>query len=639
MRKIYLKTATVLAVLLLFVAALQAQTPIYTNEFSDGALPAGWTTDDLSGQGVVWTWCGTPNNAGAGCVVNWASYSDQHDGDFASTTAANGFVLVDSDAAGSLLTNHQSVLTTSAFDFSAESEVWVKFESLLGVFENPTLGFVFLQVSTDGTNWTNYDVFDIAPGNTGNEPGSVRWTLNPQISVIDISADAAGQSTVYLRWFWEGNYEYYWLMDDLAIYNEDPSLLFFPGNDLRVNSNFFAIAPNAMWPLSQVEQFGFLADVENVGLLDQSNVNLNITITDLADNSVVYTEDLSYGDIPADSLVENVLFPSAGFLPTDMTVYEGVYTISSDSTDENPDNNTQIFQFAVTDTLFAKEAGPEFPAYPAGDDPWNGAATHSWAFGAVYYIKDATDLYARTVGFSVEGTDSNAGEIIQVRLYKWNDANDDSVCQSDERTFVGLAIYTLTGSELIEDIITLPVYTITGDPIALESNTHYIVMVEYEAPGTTQISFGGSSAFDYGAMWFRSDELGMTRHAGLFAIEPTLENAQYDPIFGTIAVARLSIGDALTVGTDNFLSEDNKVSVFPNPATDKVNLSMELTQNFDQVQVSLLDLSGKVLETRSLQNVQEAVETFRVSELPAGSYILQINTEAGNRNVPFQIVK
>ncbi len=629
MRKIYLKTAGLFAVLFLFAAALQAQTPFYTNDFSSGDLPTGWSTDDLSGQGVVWTWCGDPDNTGPGCVTNWDAYVVQH-GAFASTTADNGFLLVDSDIAGSLPANHQAVLTSSAFDFSDKTEVWVKFESLIGVYSYPTLGFVFLQVSTDGTNWNNYDVYDIDP--------DTRWTSNPQVAVIDISADAAGQSTVYLRWYWEGNYEYYWLLDDLAIYEEDPSVLFFPANDLRVNSNFFAIAPNAMWPLSQVEPFGFLADVQNVGVADQTNVNLNITLTDLADNSVVYTEDLPYGTIPADSLVENVLFPGTGYLPTDITVYQGVYTITADSTDENPDNNTQTFQFVVTDTLFAKEGGPEFPAYPAGDDPWNGAATHSWAFGAVYYVKDGTNLYARTVGFSVAGTPENAGQIIQIRLYQWAD-DGDLVCQAGERDFLGLAIYTLNGTETADNIITLPVTTLGGESISLESGKHYIVMIEYEAPDATQISFGASSSFDYGAMNYRSDQLGMTRHAGLFAVESTLENVDYLPIFGTIPVARLSIGEALSVGTVNVLSEDNKVSVFPNPVTDEVNLNMELAQNFEQVQLSLLDLTGKVLETRSLQNVQQATETFRVSDLPAGSYILQINTKAGNRNLPFQVVK
>ncbi len=639
MRKFYLKAAGLIAVVFLFVFALQAQTPIYTNDFSDGDLPAGWSTDDLSGQGVVWTWCGDPDNAGPGCVANWNTYVGQH-GAFMSSTADNGFVLVDSDAPGSLLQNHQSVLTSSAFDFSAQAEVWVKFESLLGVYANPTLGFVFLQVSTDGTNWTNYDVYDIAPGDQGNEPGSIRWTLNPQVAVIDISADAAGQSTVYLRWYWEGNYEYYWLMDDLEIYEEDPSALFFLSHDLRVNSNFFAIAPNVMWPLSQVETFGFLADVENVGIADQTNVNLNITITDLADNSVVYTEDLPYGTIPAGTLVENELFPGAGFLPTEQTVYQGVYTISADSTDQAPENNTQTFAFAVTDTLFAKEDGTElFPAYPS-DAAWDSPADpRSWAFGNVYYIVDGTDLYARTVTFSLEGDADNAGEVIQIRLYEWNDEDGDGVVQGNERSVKGVIVYVISGSETIDNFITMPITDFDGNPVPLESNTQYLVVLEYEAAGQIEVPFGASSKHAYGAMTFRSSELGQPRYGGLFNADASLDGIDYFPLGDPVAVARLSVGPALGVNTTEVLSADNKVSIFPNPASDHVNVRMELTEHFDQVHVSILDLTGKVLQARSLQNVRQAEERFDLDELPAGSYILQINTEKGNRNLPFQLVK
>ncbi len=645
MLKFYLKTAAV-AVLVLFVFALQAQTPFYTNDFSDGALPSGWSTDDLAGQGVTWTWCGDPDNTGAGCVANWDLYMNQH-GAFMSSTAGNGFVLADSDAAGALPTNHQSILTSAAIDCSAQTEVWVKFESMLGVYDNPTLGNVFLQVSTDSSTWTSYDLFDIAPGNQGNEPGSIRWTLNPQVSVVDISAQAAGQATVYLRWFWEGNYEYYWLLDDLALYPEDPTTLFFPANDLRVNSNFFAIAPNAIWPLSQAETFGFLADVENVGLVDQTNVNLNITVTDLADNSTVYTEDMGYGTIPADSLVENMLFPNAGFLPTDMTAYEGVYTITADSMDQNPDNNTQTFQFLMNDTLFAKEAGANRPIYPAAGGWDSPTDPRSWAYGNVYYVVDGTDLYARTVSFALLGEDpinntSVAGETVQVRLYKWEDSDGDGDIQSSERTILGVVAYTIQGTETQDDVITMPITSLTGDPIALESNTQYLVIIEYETTTQTAIWFGASDDFDYGAMNYRSEQLGAPRYAGALGIAASLTDETYSTLgfgFDFVPVVRLSVGDALTVGTNDLLSENNKLTVFPNPVSDKVNLSMDLSRAFDRITLSLMDANGKILEVRNLQNVQQAVETFDVSTLPAGSYILQLNSTEGSRSLPFQVVK
>jgi hypothetical protein len=272
---------------------LSAQNAVWTEDFSDGGIPAGWTSMDASNNGGAWTWCDDPVDAnGAGCVVNWADYQDQH-GPFASTTATNGFMVMDSDFLGGLANPPHIVRLTSApIDCSALSEVWVKSESLIGVWEYATTDNAVMRVSTDGVNWTAFNLFDIAPGQSGNEPGSIRWTLNPGFAVTDISAIAAGESTVYLQWSWTGNYEYYWLLDDVVLYDADPTPLFFAAHDMQVNTDFFAVAPNLIWPLEMVEPFGFLADISNQGIVTQSNVSLNLTIED-PNGNVVFTEDLS----------------------------------------------------------------------------------------------------------------------------------------------------------------------------------------------------------------------------------------------------------------------------------------------------------------------------------------------------------
>ena len=39
-----------------------AQNIFWSEDFSDGDLPAGWTSSDASGGDAVWTWCGDPNS-------------------------------------------------------------------------------------------------------------------------------------------------------------------------------------------------------------------------------------------------------------------------------------------------------------------------------------------------------------------------------------------------------------------------------------------------------------------------------------------------------------------------------------------------------------------------------------------------
>jgi len=92
---------------------------------------------------------------------------------------------------------------------------------LIGVFENPTTDFAVLRVSTDLENWTEFNLFDIEAGSNGYILGQIRWSHNTHISVIHIPKIVAGESTVYLQREWEGNFEFYWLIDDLAVYGDN----------------------------------------------------------------------------------------------------------------------------------------------------------------------------------------------------------------------------------------------------------------------------------------------------------------------------------------------------------------------------------------------------------------------------------
>ena len=65
------------------------------------------------------------------------------------------------------------------------------------------------------------------------------------------------------------------------------------------------------------------------------------------------------------------------------------------------------------------------------------------------------------------------------------------------------------------------------------------------------------------------------------------------------------------------------VSIFPNPASDVLNISFNAEAS--TYNVAILDLQGRVLATESgSQNV-----TFPVGDLSAGSYLVTISTESG----------
>ncbi|MBR9922670.1 MAG: T9SS type A sorting domain-containing protein [Bacteroidetes bacterium] len=630
------KATTLLLLVAAFAFAAQAQTAFYSEDFSAEGIPSGWMSEDETLQGGEWTWCDDPNQGvGDGCVVNWANYSDQHEDGFYAETADNGFLVMDSDALGGLPIDHVVNLTTEAIDCSGQTEVWAKFEGLIGVFGLPAIENAVLEVSNNGTDWTSYTVFP-------NVDIATRWSENPEISIIDISADAAGEATVYVRWSWTGNYEYYWLLDDFQLYDADPSIIFIPPNDMRVNSNFFATAPNTQWPLSQTEQFGFLADIENVGALDQSGVSLNVTITD-PNADVVYTEDLDYGDIEVDSLAENVLFDGDGFTPDMMGTYNGTYTVSQTETDDNPDNNVQTFNFTMTDTLWAKHTNYVDATRPADANWEDPAEGWSWAYGNEYYCVDGGDLYIRTITFAVEESDGGSGNAVFLKVYTWEDDNADGLVNPDERgDAIGLATYTTTGSEDRTTPITLPITSILGEPIKLEDDTRYLAVIEYitDVPGD-ELLFGVSSENDYSAQIFRSEELGMARYASVLGINGDLEVEDYSTVgFGgdLVPAVAISIG-TIESATENILSEENVINLFPNPAQDFLTIDLDLVENHDRVNLYVMDVTGKLVQSLELENIRSQQIEMNLNNITSGTYFLQVVTENGVRTESFMVQK
>ena len=210
------------------------------------------------------------------------------------------------------------------------------------------------------------------------------------------------------------------------------------------------------------------------------------------------------------------------------------------------------FNFAITDSLFAKEAAPEFSTRPA-DDEWDPGTGWSWGYGNIYYVPAAQGLYARYVFFAIDGASSPAGQDLLVALYDWDDSNGDGQIDDGERNLLGFASYTITGSEDPATLISLPMTTLAGDPIALTDDTQYFVALEYQTDiegETVEISL--ASSVDFGAMTFRSQELMAPRWGSGLAIGPNLSVEPYSTLgFGTdfVPVVRLSIGDP--VMTDN----------------------------------------------------------------------------------------
>ena len=87
----------------------------------------------------------------------------------------------------------------------------------------------------------------------------------------------------------------------------------------------------------------------------------------------------------------------------------------------------------------------------------------------------------------------------------------------------------------------------------------------------------------------------------------------------------------LNTAVDDFVEEQN-FDVIPNPASDEVLVSLNLEDSTDDMKITIVDITGRLIQERSLTNQSLRIrEQMDISELEAGIYL--VNVIFNNRDV------
>lgn len=621
----------------------------------DGGLN-DWTTEGLLCNGGapsenaqwVWTSTGFPVYVFGGETISSIN----------SKTFCNGSVIFDSgylefgDAgtAGSGTCpwdDHEGALISPVIDLSEFNSpgVSVIFNQSMQRFIN---GLHFLDFSLDGgATWEAIQINDEKTYLSTN-PQTGGGYFNEEYRVR--LPGAQGASELRLRFRFSGG-AYWWVIDDVRIVETE-------ANNVNVQSNFFAIAPWANVPADQVYPYGSLADIRNAGAADQTNVVLNHTVTNTATQEEIYNEDLSYGTVIPDTVIENRLHPELIVVPPVAADYVGTYTLTQDQEDFDPSDNVISYNFSVGEDVFALESGFT-RSVAVAETIYDDGAPLSYAYGN--YFRPVVDFEVGNITWGASNPADMDGITVNIYLLQWNDTNGDLIAESNERRFVGLGEYTFSGSEPENVIIatTLENFDNPGDPIIMRGGFGYIAIVEYQASTGEDPQFFllASEERDYNAAvlagdtavaWGLTDQRVFSSVLG-FSPDGNIANIDYEvrELDGTDA--RIFFGHdivpfvrvvGVTNNTVDVLPIDNLISAFPNPANDKIQVKLEFTQPYSDVRLRLIDQQGRVVFFRNLpQTFSEHVETISVNELPSGNYILQVETVDGQRSVPVIVVK
>jgi len=165
---------------------------IYSEDFASG-VPAGYTVTDNVGGG---DWVYTTAGAAIGAILNPIG-----------TSAANGYMMFDSDGFTNDGLPEDADFVTSPISCATNSTVFLQFNQF---YVQYAVSIGTVSVSTDGVSFT--PVYTIDNGFTQDSA-----TFNAELVSVDISSIAANQATVYVKFNYQGDWDYFWFIDDISL--------------------------------------------------------------------------------------------------------------------------------------------------------------------------------------------------------------------------------------------------------------------------------------------------------------------------------------------------------------------------------------------------------------------------------------
>ena len=465
-----------------------------------------------------------------------------------------------------------------------------------------------VRVSGDnGTNWTQYQLTTgpndpgncIGCGPTDNYPNNQN-TDNPEITSIDISSVAGNSSQVLIQFYYEDNdyWAWYCTVDDVMISRKDQNNI--QNNTSWIYGESTYGAEYGRTPLAHADANWYVgAQVSNDGANDQTNVTLNADFGTFSTSS-------SIAVVQADS---TEFIESLEPISLASGVYQGVFTVSSDSDQVNGANfgdNTFERSFEITTDVYSLDG---IGNHPAGYEALGSLGSNS------QLPTDASDGLICATMYPIK----QAEVVNSVRAY----ITSSTVAQSEVVLYIidsvsftsgmfGSAVYTselytVTSNDVSNGYIEIPVATNTGwDPVNNTTTWENLTL----QPGNYYAGlelFSGGNTFDIRII----DDATVSQPAWSSAIWYPGDQAYTN---GNAFAIRLNLGNNVDVNE----STQNNISIFPNPSNGVINITNSGTEKNS---IIVRDISGKlILSTNSNVNA-----TIDLSKYGKGVYIVEVS--------------
>jgi len=579
----------------------------FSEDFSnglDGSTAYGaWTTYD-NADGTLWHMNTAQSPEGT---------FNQGIPPLASTTASNGWVIfnmaehLDEDTTffSTYFTGH---LTSPEMNMTNLNSVVVNFQHYF-VYCCYPYSPLTLEVSTDNSSWISFpaqgDFFESA-----NELSD-----NPMNTSIDISCVAANQPSVWIRFSYNsieqnGYFAYLWGIDDVSIGENTVT------NDLAiseiVNGDIYSSFEYQRIPLEQVvpaANGGMIAGVvfSNEGVYTQPNVKALVEFLD-STGTVIHTYLSDSSDVlsqATDTLcpatMDYTSFLQTGFEPTETGTYTLRITLSGDSADVTPENNTMEKSFIITTDEYGHDVEEDLN------------------FNTVAQLVDGSTTEYQPVGWGNYFQCPNEGSTAYGIYARFGNNS-----QNDVEFKIELLEHDTTGS--VNDAV----------PVAEE---FYVMASDMHNGDFYYMPFDASAEMFPGYFYFADvlrDSPGPGRLTMRVNVGPDsdLSTGAYERagsgeyvwfLFQNITPAvRLVVSErAVPISQDEVKAEINSIAVYPNPASNILQTVLT-TENAEHVAWEIRDVSGKLIKYLNigiLASGENAI-SVPVEELNQGNYFI-----------------
>ena len=417
--------------------------------------------------------------------VQWEYTTTGHSGPYPtdpiqSSTSANGWMMIDSDANGQSGVQEYSELISPVIDCSSHSSVLLQFEQMFKKWQSDTC---FVMTSTDGGstwNWKYYiNSYIDANGYWTPLYGTNDQTSNPDLVQLDLTGDLGGQSQARFKFVWYGAYDYGWQIDDVVLSTMPDNDLELYGFYLNMSSNAGAISGYRDFyghvPANQVTDAIYAFGVYNFGAADQTNVTTSISTTGWNDSE-------NFGGLWSGA--DFVTNHTNQYMPTTNGQHDFIFSVSSDSIDATPANNEGVMTVFITDSIFTPFGTGEVLG-SMGTGFFNIGGGDGFKMANMYELETADELTSVTLGLRTNGA-TQPGALVQVTVFD----TTGFFSAGTETPIIYSNFYTITADDTTSGFATIPIptnYNGSAQDRNLAPGAYFVSIECYNSGGTYNI--------------------------------------------------------------------------------------------------------------------------------------------------------